>query len=326
MEKDEQILFILDSTVLMVWLGLFGTQIELGSIIRKFKEPKGIILGLVLQTIFLPAWTSLLLFIFGTSSSIAIAFLVVSCSPGGMSSNMWCLFTQSDLALSVAITTCSTFISAGTMPLNLYLWGKLFEDSTNNIPIQHVLAPAFSIIIGCGSGIYLRYTRNYSELTLKRINCAAICVGLIIIVSATVKIYTDDKPKFNLEFRDYLVSLFMNGTTLLLGAGFARVLGLTKPEAVSVGYEVSTQNLSIPLIIIYNSFSKGQAASIISVIFVFGVASFFLNIMYHFTMVKLGWTNRNLIDGVPCDVKYCDTKYDFEVVSSSPSVGEKNSL
>jgi len=242
-----------------------------------------------------------------------------------MGSNIWCLFTQSDLALSVAMTTCSTFISAGMMPLNLYLWGKLIEDRTNDIAIEHVLAPAFSIIIGSGLGIYLRYTRNYSELTLKRINYAAICLGLIIIVFGSVEIYTDEKPTFNLEIGDYFVSLLMNGISLLLGAGVARLLGLTKPEAVSVGYEVSTQNLSIPIIIIYNSFGKEQAANMTTVIFVFAIASFFLNIMYHLMMVKLGWTNRDLLNGGPCDVKDGGTKYGFEVLSSSASVVEENS-
>jgi predicted Na+-dependent transporter len=292
MKEEDLINFILNTLFLTLWLGMFGTQIEVTPLIQKFKDPRGIILGAVLQTIFLPAWTSMLIAIFQTSSNIAIAFLVVGCSPGGTGSNIWCLVTQSDLALSAAMTTFSTFLCSGMMPLNLYLWGKLLEDSTSKIPIEQVVVPAFSVIIGTGIGMYLRHTRGYTEKTLKRIAKAATIFGIILWIYAIVKIYMDAKPTLNLEVGDYFLSLLMNGTTLLIGALVARKLGLTKPEAVSVGYEVSTQNLAIPLVIFYNSFSEDKTANMTTILFLFGMASLIMNVCYHFTMVKLKWTNH----------------------------------
>jgi len=292
MDEEERNNFILNTFVLTLWLGMFGTQIEVQPLIQKFKDPKGIILGAVLQTIFLPAWTSMLIAIFQTDSAIAVAFLLVGCSPGGTGSNIWCLVTQSDLALSAAMTTFSTFLCSGMMPLNLYLWGKLIEDSTSDIPIEQIVVPAFSVIIGTGTGMYLRHTRGYTELTLKRIAQAATIFGIILYIFAIVKIYTDSKPTLNLEVGDYFLSFLMNGTTLLIGAIVARWLGLTKPEAVSVGYEVSTQNLSIPLFIFYNSFDEEKTANMTTVLFLFGIASLIMNLCYHFTMVKLKWTNH----------------------------------
>jgi len=291
MDKDDLQSFIIQTIVLTVWLGLFGTQIELTPLIEKFKDPKGIILGAVLQTIFLPAWTSMLIAIFSSSGSIATAFLIVACSPGGTGSNIWCLLTQSDLALSAAMTVFSTFLCSGMMPLNLYLWGKLIDDKTGRIPMEQVLVPAVSIIVGTGTGIYLRHTRDYSELTLKRIARTAMIAGIVIYIFAIIKIYTDHKPTIKLEFSDCLMALLMNGTTLFAGAFIGRLLGLEKPEAVSVGYEVSTQNLSIPLFIFYNSFPEDKTANMTTILFLFGIASFVLNVSYHFLMVKLQWTN-----------------------------------
>lgn len=293
MEKEDVRSFVIQTLVLTVWLGLFGTQIELQPLIEKFKTPKGIILGAVLQTIFLPAWTSMLIAIFSTSGPVAIAFLIVSCSPGGTGSNIWCLLTQSDLALSAAMTVFSTFLCAGMMPLNLYLWGQLIEDSSSDIPMEQVLVPALSVIVGTGSGIYLRHTRNFSERTLKRIAQSAMLAGILIYIYAIIKIYTDHKPTIDLQVSDYFMALLMNGTTLFAGAYIGNLLGLTKPEAVSVGYEVSTQNLSIPIFIFYNSFTEEKTANMTTVLFLFGIASLVLNICYHFLMVKLEWTNHS---------------------------------
>jgi len=293
MEKDDLQSFIIQTIVLTVWLGLFGTQIELTPLIEKFKDPKGIILGAVLQTVFLPAWTSMLIAILSSSSSVSTAFLIVACSPGGTGSNIWCLLTQSDLALSAAMTVFSTFLCSGMMPLNLYLWGKLIEDSTDDIPMEQVLVPALSVIVGTGTGIYLRHTRDLSERTLKLIARTAMIAGIVIYIFAIVKIYTDHKPTIELEFSDCIMSLLMNGTTLFAGAYLGRLIGLEKPEAVSVGYEVSTQNLSIPLFIFYNSFPEDKTANMTTILFLFGIASLLLNISYHFLMKKLKWTNAS---------------------------------
>lgn len=284
--------YILETLALTVWLGLFGTQIELQPLIKKFKKPKGIILGAVLQTIFLPSWTSMLIALFGRSGPVAITFLIVACSPGGTGSNIWCLLTQSDLALSAAMTAFSTFLCSGMMPLNLYLWGKLVKDSTTSIPAEQILVPAFSVIIGTGTGIYIRHTRNYSELVLKRIAYATTFLGIVFYIFAMVMIYRDHKPTITLEVNDFFMSLMMNGTTLVIGALGGRLLGLTKPECVSVGYEVSTQNLSIPLFIIYNSFKEDETANMTTVLVLFAIVSFVLNLVYCFTMVKLKWTNH----------------------------------
>merc|ERR550534_65167 len=129
----------------------------------------------------------MLIAILSSSPTVSTAFLIVACSPGGTGSNIWCLLTQSDLALSAAMTVFSTFLCSGMMPLNLYLWGKLIEDSTSDIPIEQIVVPAFSVIIGTGTGMYLRHTRGYTELTLKRIAQAATIFGIILYIFAIVK-------------------------------------------------------------------------------------------------------------------------------------------
>lgn len=294
MDAAELRSFIFQSILLTLWLGCFGTQIELDPLIEKFKVPKGIILGACLQSIFLPAWTSMLIYMFSIKGYIATGFLLISCSPGGTFSNAWCLITQSDLPLSAAMTGFSTFISSGMMPLNLIIWNRFIEDTTSRVPMVQVLTPALSVIIGTGSGMFLRRRYNLSEKTIRRMGLFAGIIGFIAIPFSLIGIYIEDKPTVNFRAPEYFMAILMNGTTLVIGCSLARLLGLKKPECVSVGFEVSTQNVAIPLFIFYNAFE--ETSNLVSVLFLFGATSIILNLSYAVTMTKMGWTNRGKSD------------------------------
>jgi len=290
MNEGERNSFIIQTLLLTLWLGAFGTQIELEPLIQKFKVPKGIIIGALLQSVFLPAWTSMWIHAFSIGGYIATGFLIIACSPGGTFSNAWCLIAQSDLPLSAAMTGFSTFISAFMMPLNLFIWNRFIEDSTDEIPIVQVLTPALSVIIGTGSGMLYRAKRNPSPPTLKWIARIASVAGFIAIPFSLLSIWLDEKPTVNFGVAEYFMAILMNGTTLIIGCSVGRVSGLTKPECVSIGFEVSTQNVAIPLFIFYNAFD--ETSNLVSVLFLFGATSIAMNLVYSIIMTKLGWTNR----------------------------------
>jgi len=305
MDKAELRSFVLQSIGLTIWLGCFGTQIRVEPLIEKFKVPKGIILGACLQSIFLPAWTSMLIYVFSIKGYIATGFLIISCSPGGTFSNAWCLLTKSDLPLSAAMTGFSTFISSGMMPLNLFIWNRFIEDSTEKVPMVQVITPALSVIVGTGGGMFLRAKNYFGKKGIDRIGLIAAVVGFVAIPFSLIAIYIDDKPTVNFQAPEYLMAVLMNGTTLVIGCILAYLLGLKKPECVSVGFEVSTQNVAIPLFIFYNTF-KEETSNLVSVLFLFGATSIIMNLFYALTMTKLGWTNR----GKPDDATGIDENQD----------------
>lgn len=317
MDSDDVRGFILTTLLLTCWLWGFGTQIKLEPLIEKFKVPKGIFLGGFLQAVFLPAWTSMLIYILSIKGYIATGFLIISCSPGGTFSNAWCLIAQSDLALSAAMTGFSTFLSAFMMPFNLFIWNRFIENTTSSIPIVQILTPALSVIIGTGGGMLYRRKIQPSTRTLKIIGRIAATVGFVAIPFSLASIYIDEKPTVDFGVAEYSMAILMNGTTLIIGSTMGRWLGLTKPECVSVGFEVSTQNVAIPMFIFYNAFD--ETSNLVSVLFLFGATSIALNLIYTFTMTKLGWTNR----GKPEEVFNPDCGTDEQELSS---IGNTESL
>ena len=93
---------------------------------RKFlsKDARGILAGVVCQYVILPFFGYLSLGFFPQDSTIAVTLLLVTTSPGGGFSGVWCSLCNADLALSVAMTTASTIACIAALPFNVYIYVK----------------------------------------------------------------------------------------------------------------------------------------------------------------------------------------------------------
>ena len=83
---------------------------------------RGVVCGLLCQFVLLPFLGFCVVKIFDLGEVYGVTLLVVTSSPGGSYSNWWCSLLNADLALSVAMTTASTILSLGLLPLNLIIW------------------------------------------------------------------------------------------------------------------------------------------------------------------------------------------------------------
>ena len=102
-------------------LGL-ASQVDWAEFKQRFSKPYGIGIGLLCQFIILPlaGLASCRLF-FPNNPVYGIPLLVTVCSPGGSYSNWWCSLFNSDLPLSMAMTTASSLLAVGTLPVNIMI-------------------------------------------------------------------------------------------------------------------------------------------------------------------------------------------------------------
>merc|ERR1712173_196788 len=107
-------------------------------------------------TLFLPIWTLALTFIFSLQDVVKVAYILVACSPGGQSSNMYCFLTGSDLSLSLAMTAVSTLFCMGMMPLNMFWTTKVIGEDNVDIPLERIVLSLLVILLGCGAGIGIK--------------------------------------------------------------------------------------------------------------------------------------------------------------------------
>ena len=130
---------------------VFGlsASVDVRSFRSKFRQFSGIAVGLFCQFVLLPLFglATVRLFLDAIPEHVGITLLVVTSSPGGSYSNWWCSLFNADLALSVAMTTASTVLSAVMLPLNLLLYIPLAFEGRGDVH-KHLRWSALFVAIG----------------------------------------------------------------------------------------------------------------------------------------------------------------------------------
>lgn len=230
-------------TLLMFDLGLTLKPEDFKLIAQR---PKPVIVGLVGQIILLPliAWAIIHLpFASNLSPLFIIGIMLVACSPGGSSSNVFSMLAKGDVALSVTLTACSSIITRFTLPL-IMAWvmkSVQFSDVSIHLPIgkllmQNLVLMVVPIAIGFIMNIFKEQAAAKIHNVLKRIAMPA----LVLLVTI---FFIQHKQTIIAEF----ASLGLSMTALILattgcGALLAWLLKLTTKERRTLVIEIGMQN------------------------------------------------------------------------------------
>ena len=103
-------------TILMFELGL---SLNLSDLKVLRNEPKSIIAGLIGQLIILPLLTFIIAYLFKMDSIYFIGLMLIACSPGGSSSNVFSMLAGGNVVLSVVLTALCSIITLFTLPIIL---------------------------------------------------------------------------------------------------------------------------------------------------------------------------------------------------------------
>lgn len=231
-------------TLLMFDLGLTLKPEDFKLIAQR---PKPVIVGLVGQIILLPliAWGIIQLlstFNVQLSTLFIIGIMLVACSPGGSSSNVFSMLAKGDVALSVTLTACSSLITLFTLPLIMAWVTASVGDATDirlpigNLLMQNIVLMVVPISIGFVVNIFRPQAARKIHGVLKRIAMPA----LVLLV--TVFFFQHKQTIVN-EF----ASLGLTMTALILattgcGALLAWLVKLTTKERRTLVIEIGMQN------------------------------------------------------------------------------------
>lgn len=230
-------------TLLMFDLGLTLRPADFRLIAER---PKPVLIGLIGQIILLPliAWglISLTPFFAQLSPLFFIGIMLVACSPGGSSSNVFSMLAKGDVALSVTLTACSSIITLFTLPL-IMAWVTAGVGETVNIHlpvgkllIQNIVLMVVPISIGFVINLYRSAKAEKIHNVLKRIAMPA----LVLLVTI---FFVQHKQTIVTHF----ASLGLMMTLLILastacGAGLAWLARLSGRERRTLVIEIGMQN------------------------------------------------------------------------------------
>ncbi|AGI74101.1 putative sodium bile acid symporter [Octadecabacter arcticus 238] len=247
---------ILALMIFVIMLGM-GASLTPRDFILALKRPYGLMIGIVSQYGFMPFIGFLLALTLPVSDPVKIGILIMSCMPGGTTSNIFTYFSKGNLALSVLMTVTSTIFGVVLIPIVLVIYaGALDVD----IPRENIIATLVLLLVPVAIGMVLRkLNANVGAVTEFMGSMLAIFFIAFLIVSWIPRNFA-----FLMEtgWATYAASIALGIIGITVGYLFAKALKLHPRNARTVGLETGIQNGPLAIAIIAFTFSGVEQQSV----------------------------------------------------------------
>ncbi|XP_004584660.2 hepatic sodium/bile acid cotransporter [Ochotona princeps] len=242
---DLALSIILVAMLLIVMLSL-GCTMEFSKIKAHFLKPKGLAIALVAQYGIMPLTAFVLGKAFQMSKIEALAILICGCSPGGNMSNLFSLALKGDMNLSIVMTTCSTFLALGMMPLLLYIYSRgIYEgDFKDKVPYRGIMISLVMILIPCTIGIILKSKRpQYVSYVIKAGMFLTLSFSIAVAVLSAINVGNSIMYVMTPYF--LTISALMPFIGFLLGYLLSALFRLNAQCRRTISMETGFQNLQL---------------------------------------------------------------------------------
>jgi BASS family bile acid:Na+ symporter len=247
---------ILALMIFVIMLGM-GASLTPRDFIMALRRPYGLMIGVVSQYGFMPFIGFVLALTLPVSDPIKIGILIMSCMPGGTTSNIFTYFSKGNLALSVLMTVTSTVFGVVLIPVVLVLYaGALDVD----IPRENIIATLVLLLVPVAIGMVLRkLNANVGAVTEFMGSMLAIFFIVFLIVSWIPRNFS-----FLMEtgWATYVASIALGLIGITVGYLFAKTLKLHPRNARTVGLETGIQNGPLAIAIVAFTFSGPEQQAI----------------------------------------------------------------
>ncbi|MGO1950179.1 MAG: bile acid:sodium symporter family protein [Mycobacteriaceae bacterium] len=161
-----------------------GLTLQPRDFIMVIKRPLPVLIGVVAQFVIMPLTALLVVWVLGLSSAIAAGVILVGCAPGGTASNVVSYLARGDLALSVAMTSCSTLLAPLLTPLlTLWLAGEYMPLDGGSMALDIVKIVLVPVVAGLVIRFFLPKAVDKLLPSLPWISVVAIAMVVAIVVS-----------------------------------------------------------------------------------------------------------------------------------------------
>lgn len=234
----------------IIMLGMGMTLIP-ADFARIAKYPKGVLLGLTNQLIFLPLIGFLLAWAFNLDSTMAVGLMILAACPGGPTSNLITQVCKGNIALSVTLTAIASFVSILTIPFIISYALEYFgsgSDIVIKLPILDTILQIMVItVIPISIGMIIRrFKPDFAHKMERPMRIASTVIFILIfiaVIAANFKLLGEAMKKVG------PVTFLLNIATMSLGYFTAKLLRLNLKDAISITVESGIQNGTLAFVI-----------------------------------------------------------------------------
>ncbi|XP_076805649.1 ileal sodium/bile acid cotransporter-like [Clavelina lepadiformis] len=198
---------VVQATLVLVMFGI-GCSTNLQMVWAYMKQPKSFLSALTLQLVMLPFLGFVLSKIFRLTAPEALGVIIQSVCPGGGLSNAATYWLDGDVDMSVVLTTASTTLAAGTMPLWLFVYPKALgiSESCLKIPFATLGIAFLGILVPILLGLAVKYKFPKVSAILPKVLCS-----LCPIIGIVCAIWTFPNIDPTLSWRQVVVAVALFG-------------------------------------------------------------------------------------------------------------------
>ncbi|KAM3861021.1 hepatic sodium/bile acid cotransporter [Diretmus argenteus] len=230
--------------ILFITMVSLGCTMEVEKIKVHIVKPKGVAIAVVAQYGVMPLTAFSLAKVFQLAPMEAVTVLICGCSPGGNLSNLLTLALQGDMNLSIVMTSCSTVLALGMMPLLLYLYCQGFSNLQDAIPYKDIILALVMVLIPCGIGILInhyrpQYSKIISKVGLSIMMIAAVVIGVMASITVGGAILTMLSGPF------MAIGALMPLIGYIFGYSLSFIFRLSGREGRTTAMETGCQNVQL---------------------------------------------------------------------------------
>ncbi|MGZ8355561.1 MAG: bile acid:sodium symporter family protein [Telluria sp.] len=239
---------LLIGALALIMFGL-GLSLTLGDFRRLLGHPKAVVLALVLQAVVLPAICYGLIVALGVAPIYAVGLMLLAASPGGVSANLFSHLFGGNVAMNISLTAINTLLSIVSLPLIANFAIATFAKTGQVVPMQtgKVIEVIGIVLVPVVVGMFVKSRApSFAARMDKPMKRFSMVVLAALAVIAIAKEWTAVSTSFA---SIGLAVIAFNAFSLGLGYYVPRLMGLDKPNAIAIGYEIGIHNSTLAIFV-----------------------------------------------------------------------------
>ena len=217
-------------------------------------KPKLVLVGIALQYTCMPLLAYSISNLLSLPTEQMIGMVIVGSCPGGTASNLITFLSKGNVALSVSLTLCSTFLAPLLTPLILY--ALLAQEVP--LDIAELMKSVFWIVFFPIMDALV--IRHYFEKQFEKISFVFPSIAILLITLVVVFIIGIDKDLLlTMPLLLFLAVVLHNGFGYVFGYSISKALRFSEKNSRTIAIEVGMQNSGLGLALANQFFNTAVA-------------------------------------------------------------------
>ncbi len=226
-----------------------------------FKNPKSVIVGILLQWIGLPAVTFAVALALSPwiTPMIALGMILVASCPGGNISHFISSLSKGNVELSISMTAVTTAFAPLVTPFNFFFWGSMYSQIIalqNDIPTLVIpflpMLEQILLLLGVPIFLGLLFARYFPNATKKITKPAQVLSILLFIGMVIVSFSQNFQIILDNIIYVFFIVLLHNASALATGYFGGKLAGVPEADRRSFTVEIGIQNSGLGMILLFN--------------------------------------------------------------------------